>query len=119
MSQTLNAAIAVVGIDIGKNTFHIVGHDERGECIASKMVAWPGHGACPPSDDRARLDLRRLGQAHGERSCRRAGRHVHRRAELAYDVQDDERGDLFASRPLWTPGFIELTRVTTTPGGRR
>ena len=30
MSQTLNAAIAVVGIDIGKNSFHIVGHDERG-----------------------------------------------------------------------------------------
>ena len=25
MSQTLNAAIAVVGIDIGKNSFHIVG----------------------------------------------------------------------------------------------
>ena len=30
MSRTLNAAIAVVGIDIGKNSFHIVGHDERG-----------------------------------------------------------------------------------------
>ena len=29
MSQTQNAAIAVVGIDIGKNSFHIVGHDER------------------------------------------------------------------------------------------
>ena len=33
MSQTLNAAIAVVGIDIGKNTFHIVGHDERGASV--------------------------------------------------------------------------------------
>ena len=30
MSQTLNAAIAVVGIDIGKNSFHVVGHDARG-----------------------------------------------------------------------------------------
>ena len=30
MSQTQNAAIAVVGIDIGKNSFHIVGHDQRG-----------------------------------------------------------------------------------------
>ena len=29
MSQTLNAAIAVVGIDIGKNSFHIVGHNGR------------------------------------------------------------------------------------------
>src|SRR6266576_1704775 len=27
MSQKLNAAIAVIGIDIGKNSFHIVGHD--------------------------------------------------------------------------------------------
>ena len=30
MSQILNAAIAVVGIDIGKNTFHVVGLDRRG-----------------------------------------------------------------------------------------
>ena len=33
MSQTLNAAIAVVGIDIGKNSFHIVGHNERGAIV--------------------------------------------------------------------------------------
>ena len=33
MSQTLNAAIAVVGIDIGKKSFHIVGHDERGAIV--------------------------------------------------------------------------------------
>ena len=26
MSETLNAAIAVIGIGIGKNSFHIVGH---------------------------------------------------------------------------------------------
>ena len=30
MSQTQNA---VVGIDIGKNSFHIVGHDERGAIV--------------------------------------------------------------------------------------
>jgi hypothetical protein len=29
MSQKLNSAIAVIGIDIGKNSFHIVGHDQR------------------------------------------------------------------------------------------
>jgi transposase len=28
--MTFNAAVSVVGIDIGKNSFHIVGHDERG-----------------------------------------------------------------------------------------
>ena len=33
MSQKLNTAIAVVGIDIGKNSFHIVGHDERGSIV--------------------------------------------------------------------------------------
>src|SRR5437868_6536664 len=30
MSQTSNTAIAVIGIDIGKNSFHVVGHDARG-----------------------------------------------------------------------------------------
>ena len=30
MSPTLNAGIAVIGIDIGKNSFHIVGLDRRG-----------------------------------------------------------------------------------------
>jgi transposase len=30
MSYKLNSAIAVIGIDIGKNSFHVVGHDRRG-----------------------------------------------------------------------------------------
>jgi transposase len=30
MPQTANTAIAVIGIDIGKNSFHVVGHDVRG-----------------------------------------------------------------------------------------
>ena len=33
MSQTRNAAIAVIGIDIGKNSFHIVGLDDRGAIV--------------------------------------------------------------------------------------
>src|ERR1700753_2506784 len=33
MSQKLNAAIAVIGIDIGKNAFHVVGHDHRGAIV--------------------------------------------------------------------------------------
>jgi transposase len=33
MSQSLNAAIAVVGIDIGKNSFHVVGLDVRGAIV--------------------------------------------------------------------------------------
>jgi transposase len=30
MSEKINPGIAVVGIDIGKNSFHLVGHDQRG-----------------------------------------------------------------------------------------
>jgi transposase len=33
MSQKLSAAIAVIGIDIGKNSFHIVGLDARGAIV--------------------------------------------------------------------------------------
>jgi len=33
MSQKLESAIAVIGIDIGKNSFHVVGHDERGVIV--------------------------------------------------------------------------------------
>src|SRR6201994_5006244 len=33
MSQKLSSATAVIGIDIGKNSFHIVGHDQRGVIV--------------------------------------------------------------------------------------
>jgi transposase len=33
MSQTLNSKIAAIGIDIGKNSFHIVGQDRRGALV--------------------------------------------------------------------------------------
>jgi len=33
MSQKLNSAIAVIGIDIGKNSFHVVGQDKRGSLV--------------------------------------------------------------------------------------
>ena len=33
MSETLKTAIAVVGIDIGKNSFHVVGLDQRGAIV--------------------------------------------------------------------------------------
>ena len=40
MSQTSNTAIAVIGIDIGKNSFHVVGHNARG-AIALRQK-WSG-----------------------------------------------------------------------------
>ena len=33
MSQTAQTAVAVIGIDIGKNSFHAVGQDKRGEIV--------------------------------------------------------------------------------------
>ena len=33
MSQISNAPVAVIGIDIGKNSFHVVGHDARGTIV--------------------------------------------------------------------------------------
>ena len=33
MSQQCNCAIAVIGIDIGKYSFHVVGHDLRGAIV--------------------------------------------------------------------------------------
>jgi hypothetical protein len=33
MSETPKTAIAVVGIDIGKNSFHVVGLDQRGAIV--------------------------------------------------------------------------------------
>ena len=46
MSQILNAAIAVVGIDIGKNTFHVGCLGRRGAIMLRReVVAWPGGSA--------------------------------------------------------------------------
>jgi hypothetical protein len=55
MSQELNSAVAVVGIDIGKNSFHIVGHDQRGAivgsaravCSRSAVIRMRSSGASP------------------------------------------------------------------------
>ena len=33
MSQNPNSAVAVIGIDIGKNSFHVVGLDTRGAIL--------------------------------------------------------------------------------------
>jgi transposase len=38
MSQKLESAIAVIGIDIGKNSFHVVGHDERGAIVLRRWL---------------------------------------------------------------------------------
>jgi transposase len=51
MSQKLSTAITVIGIDIGKNSFHVVGHDERGAIVLRGRVAKWKHAlpTCRPA----------------------------------------------------------------------
>ena len=41
MPATAQTAIAVIGIDIGKNSFHVVGQDTRGEIVLRQK--WSRH----------------------------------------------------------------------------
>ena len=50
MSQTPNAANAVIGIDIGKNSFRVVGHDERGAIVLQKWSLVAGLSVPDPVD---------------------------------------------------------------------
>jgi transposase len=42
MSEQLDTTIAVIGIDIGKNSFHIVGLDRRGAIVLRQK--WADYG---------------------------------------------------------------------------
>ena len=53
MSHKLNSAIAVIGIDIGKNSFHAVGQDKRSEIVLrqnGRAARWKrGLPTCRPA----------------------------------------------------------------------
>ena len=43
MPKPASHQIAIIGVDIRKNSFHVVGpRQARRDCPAAKMVAWPG-----------------------------------------------------------------------------
>ena len=92
MSQTPNTAIAVIGIDIGKNSFHVVGHDARG-AIVLRQAADP---LWPSSSDSVRTSLR-LGQDEGrQRTGKSSGAKIRSQPKLsqeqiarARDLQND------------------------------
>ena len=44
MPATARTAIAVVGIDIGKDSFHIVGLDDRGATVLRQKCTQPSDG---------------------------------------------------------------------------
>ncbi len=49
MSHNVSNAVAVIGIDIGKNSFHLVGLDDRGAVVLRRRgtPGTSGHrGAC-------------------------------------------------------------------------
>jgi hypothetical protein len=48
MSNRSNATIATMGIDIGKNSFHVVGLDQRG-AASQPTVGVSGSGTIPDS----------------------------------------------------------------------
>jgi hypothetical protein len=50
MSSKLNTAIAVAGIDIGKNSFHVIGLDKRGAIVLlafGEYARLPDHALAP------------------------------------------------------------------------
>ena len=53
MAATAQSAIAVIGIDIGKNSFHIVGLDDRGAIVLrqkwSRGQVEARLAKCPPA----------------------------------------------------------------------
>ena len=64
MPATAQTAIAVIGIDIGKNSFHVVGQDTRGQIVLRQK--WSRHQVearfanMPPCDWRAKFRRVRL-----------------------------------------------------------
>jgi hypothetical protein len=68
MSQKLDTSPDVIGIDIGKNSFHIVGQNQRGAIVLRQK--W-SRGQMPPKADNPRLDPNFLGDRPGAAPVRR------------------------------------------------
>ena len=46
MSQTVQTAIAVIGIDVGKNLLHVIGHDDRDAIVVRQKWSRGQVGIC-------------------------------------------------------------------------
>jgi transposase len=83
MSAKFNCEIAVIGIDIGKNSFHVVGLDRRGAIVlrqkSSRGQVEVRLSNLPPVSDR-----------HG--GLRRRAHHLSRKlTSLGHDASGDSR----------------------------
>ena len=70
MSQKLDTSPAVIGIDIGKNSFHIVGQNQRGANVLRQKWSRPGGGpsrqSAAVSDRHGGLRRRISPQSHAQ-----------------------------------------------------
>jgi hypothetical protein len=83
MFQKFESSIAVIGIDIGKNSFHVVGHDARGAIVLrQKPLATHGRTIHLGQTEKysARADVSRSSSNNGRWFSARKG--VTRIAEL-------------------------------------
>ncbi len=87
MSQNLNSAIAVIGIDIGKNSFHVVGLDSRG--AVGLRQKW-SRGQVEAR--LANMELNRSNQRSHEGGARRLGCRPSQTGG-SFDVADSRRFD--------------------------
>lgn len=62
--STPNTAIAVIGIDIGKNSYHVVGHDARGAIVLRQKWSRGQVEARPANMSRCLIGMEACVRAH-------------------------------------------------------
>ena len=93
MSQKSDGAIAVIGIDIGKNSFHVVGHDQRGAIVLQQKWSRGQVEARLANLPACLIGMEAcVGAHHLSRSCRRSGtRHGSCRRSTCDRIRRDRR----------------------------
>ena len=79
MSEKLNSTIAVIGIDFGKNSFHVVGLDARG---ASERMLDNGIEIAVTGEGRTLAAIKRMVPAH-----------IHESKEIGWNAKTEELPD--------------------------
>ena len=64
MSEKLDTSPAVIGIDIGKNSFHIVGQDQRGAIVLRQKWSRSQVEARLANLPPCRIGMEEIGRAH-------------------------------------------------------
>jgi hypothetical protein len=103
MSHKLNSAVAVVDIDIGKNSFHVVGQDLRGEIVLRQSG---DHWSVSPVSK----TTARAGGAHPIFSAPAAGA-----LDVRYTLDSSARADMAGCRRWATNGPEQSQQI---PAGR-